>query len=268
MLEEKENILLDVKDLSVALESTGDTATCILDNINIQIKRKQRVALIGQSGSGKTITSRAILGLLSGNMKISSGQINFNNKLISLNNDSVLQDLRGKKISMVFQEPHAALNPVFRIGTQLTDIIMTNLKISKKSAKEKALDSLSQVGFSNSREIFKIYPGQLSGGMAQRVLIAMAISCQPELIIADEPTSALDSVTQSKILKLIFELQEKFQFAVLIISHDIPLVKKYVDYVYILKDGIMVYSGAVKDIAYPNPDPYIQSLFDTLPNAL
>ncbi len=268
MPEDKENILLEVKDLSVALESSGDTTPCILDHINIHIKRKQRVALIGQSGSGKTITSRAILGLLSENMKISSGQMIFNQKLISLNNDSDLGHLRGKHISMIFQEPHAALNPVFRIGTQLTDVIITNLKLSKKSAKEKALDSLSQVGFSNSKEIFKMYPGQLSGGMAQRVLIAMALSCQPELIIADEPTSALDSVTQTKILKLIFELQEKFQFAVLIISHDITLVKKYVDYVYILKDGIVIYSGAIKDIAYPNPDPYIQSLFETLPDVL
>ena len=266
MPEENENILLEIKNLSVTLEKSDKTITRILDSVNLSINKKQRLALIGQSGSGKTITSRAILGLLPEKMKISSGHILFNNQIIPHNDESALENLRGKNISMVFQEPHAALNPVFQVGTQLLDIIRANLQLKKKAAKEKALDVLSQVGFSDVQDIFKMYPGQLSGGMAQRVLIAMALSCQPELIIADEPTSALDAVTQTKILKLIFDLQEKFQFAFLIISHDIPLVKKYVEDVYILQNGKMVYSGALKDIAYPNPDPYIQSLFETLPN--
>jgi ABC-type dipeptide/oligopeptide/nickel transport system ATPase component len=264
----REDILLKIKNLTVALKRSDNTTLSILDNINLSLNREQRVAIIGQSGSGKTITSRAILGLLPENMRIISGRISFDNKNITIDNESALEDLRGEKIAMIFQEPHAALNPVFRIETQLTDVIRTNLKLSKKSAKEKALNILLQVGFSNAQEIFKMYPGQLSGGMAQRVLIAMALSCQPELIIADEPTSALDAITQTKILKLIFDLQEKYQFALLIISHDIPLIKKYVNDVYILKDGKIIYSGAINDIAYPNPDPYIQSLFETLPDVV
>ncbi|MBN1406326.1 MAG: ABC transporter ATP-binding protein [Calditrichaceae bacterium] len=268
MTEKNENILLEIKNLSVILEKSDKTSKVILDGINLTLNKKQRSALIGQSGSGKTITSRAILGLLPENMKISSGDIRFDQQIISYKNEADLENLRGKKIAMIFQEPHAALNPVFRVGTQITDVLKLNLNLNKQTAAEQAMDVLSQVGFSNPQEIYKMYPGQLSGGMAQRVLIAMALSCQPELIIADEPTSALDAITQSKILKLIFDLQEKFQFAFLIISHDIPLVKKYVADVYILKDGEIVYSGAIKKITYPNPDPYIQSLFETLPDVL
>jgi len=264
----EENILLEINNLSVALEKPGNDPALILDSINLSVKRKQRLALIGQSGSGKTITSRAILGLLPENMRISGGQISFDNKRIPYNDETILENLRGKKIAMIFQEPHAALNPVFRVGTLLMDIIKANLNVPKKSAKEPALNVLSQVGFSNAKEIFNRYPGQLSGGMAQRVLIAMALSCEPELIIADEPISALDAITQSRILKLIFDLQEKYQFAFMIISHDIPIIKKYVEDVYILKNGKIVYSGAIKDIAYPNPDPYIHSLFETLPDVL
>ena len=268
MTKENENILLEIKNVSVTLEKSDKTTTSILDNINLSINKNQRLALIGQSGSGKTITSRAILGLLPENMKISSGEFSLNNRIISHDDDSALENLRGKTVAMIFQEPHAALNPVFQVGTQLTDVIKVNLKLKRKVAKSRALNVLTQVGFSNPDEIYKMYPGQLSGGMAQRVLIAMALSCQPELIIADEPTSALDAITQSKILKLIFDLQEKFQFAFMIISHDIPLIKKYVDDVYIMKDGKIIYTGAIKNLPHPNPDSYIQSLFETLPDVL
>ena len=267
MPENSEDILLEIKNLSVELVKSGSTSL-ILENINLSIHKKQRVALIGQSGSGKTITAKAILGLLPESMQQASGQISYEDKIIPFDDETAFEELRGNKIAMIFQEPHAALNPVFQAGTQLIDVIQANLRLSKKPAKEKALDLLSQVGFTEVSQIFKMYPDQLSGGMAQRVLIAMALSCQPGLIIADEPTSALDAVTQSKILNLIFDLQEKYQFTFLIISHDIPLIKKYFEDVYILQNGKRVYSGALKDIEYPNPNPYIQSLFDTLPDAL
>ncbi|MEJ2543973.1 MAG: ABC transporter ATP-binding protein [Calditrichaceae bacterium] len=265
MPEENKNILLELKNLSVTNKKYDKTTAPILENINLSINKKQCLALIGQSGSGKTITSRAILGLLPENMKITKGEVHFNRQIVDHDDESAMENLRGKKIAMIFQEPHAALNPVFQVGTQLMDVIRVNLKMKKKAARSLSLDVLSQVGFSNPQDIFKMYPGQLSGGMAQRVLIAMALSCQPELIIADEPTSALDAITQSKILKLIFDLQEKFQFAFMVISHDIPLIKKYVNDVYIMKDGKIVYTGAIKNITYPNPDSYIQSLFETLP---
>jgi ABC-type glutathione transport system ATPase component len=130
----REDILLKIKNLTVALKRSDNTTLSILDNINLSLNREQRVAIIGQSGSGKTITSRAILGLLPENMRIISGRISFDNKNITIDNESALEDLRGEKIAMIFQEPHAALNPVFRIETQLTDVIRTNLKLSKKSA--------------------------------------------------------------------------------------------------------------------------------------
>lgn len=255
--------LLEINNLSVELEQSG-SKSIIIEDINISINKKQRVALIGQSGSGKTVTARSVLGILPENMNVSSGQFIYNNKIIPFDDETALEELRGNKIAMIFQEPHAALNPVFKVGSQLTDVIQTNLKISKRQSKDKALDVLSDVGFADGNQIFKMYPDQLSGGMAQRVLIAMALGCKPELIIADEPTSALDAVTRTKVLNLVFDLQEKYQFAFLIISHDIPLIKKYVDDVYILKDGKLLYHGMIKDIAYPNPDPYIQSLFETL----
>jgi len=266
--ETNENKLLELKNLSVTLEKSDRTTATLLTDLNLSIQKNQRIALIGQSGCGKTMTSRAILGLLPDNIKISSGQIHFNDQIVNHDDESAMEDLRGKKIALIFQEPQAALNPVFQVGTQITDVIKTNLKLKKKEARERALAMLLHVGFFDAQEIFKMYPGQLSGGMAQRVLIAMALSCQPELIIADEPTSALDAITQSKILKLIFDLQEKFQFAFMIISHDIPLIKKYVDDVYIMKDGKIIYTGAIKNLPHPNPDSYIQSLFETLPDVL
>jgi ABC-type glutathione transport system ATPase component len=260
-------MLLEVKNLSVKLKQ-AEESHYILQDVNFTIDKGQTVAIIGQSGCGKTITARAILGLLPETMEKVAGEIYFEGNEVKETGRYSFENLRGKQISMVFQESVAALNPVFRIGTQLRDIIQTNMGLSKKVAEDKSFHILAEVGFENPKDIYKMYPNQLSGGMAQRAIIAMALSCEPSLIIADEPTSALDVSTQAKILNLICDLQNQHGFAILIISHDLHLVSSFAKDVYVFNHGKIVSKGDLNSLTFSHSDSYIQSLLDTLPDSL
>jgi ABC-type dipeptide/oligopeptide/nickel transport system ATPase component len=232
--------ILKVSDLSVRLKKS-DPQTFIVKNINLSIKKGQSVSIIGSSGSGKTMTARAIIGLLPDSMEIVSGRILFNGNEM---NSKTYAKVRGNGISMIFQEPLSALNPVFTIGTQIKDIIKTNLGLSAKSAKTRSIELLAELRFDDPQAVSRMYPGQLSGGMAQRVMIAMALSCNPQMIIADEPTSALDISTQARILRLIHELQSLHKFAFLMISHDLSLVSHLSDYIYLIDRGKILKEGS------------------------
>ena len=232
-------IILEVDSLSVVAQNQ-DGQKNVLDEVSFKIEQGKVQSLIGPSGSGKTMIALALLGLLPENIKQTSGNILFDGHSVGKGLDFAFSDLRGKKITMIFQEPQASLNPVFRIGTQLIDVIQINQQISKKKAQIEAINILEEVGLPDSHSVYRQYPHQLSGGMAQRVLIALALSCYPLLLIADEPTTALDAATQIQILKLLKKLQDKHHFAMLLISHDMQVVAAMADSIVELNNGKIV----------------------------
>lgn len=254
-----DDILLKVSDLSVQLKNS-DPHSFILNKINLSIKKGQSVSIIGSSGSGKTMTARAIIGLLPETMEKVNGQMYFDGNEI---NPQSHARLRGKGISMIFQEPISALNPVFTVGTQMRDILKTNLGISAKSARKRSVELLRELKFDDPQSVYRMYPSQLSGGMAQRVMIAMALSCNPQMVIADEPTSALDISTQARILNLIHELQSIHQFAFLMISHDLSLVSYLSEYVYLIEKGKIIKEGNTLDNKDINTSLKINPQFGT-----
>ena len=218
------SILLEVNNLSVRINNAFHSIS-ILKNLSFTINTGDVLAVSGPSGSGKTITALSLMGLLPAQAEIYSGEMCFNGDVIKMTCEESLGKMRGKNISMIFQEPHAALNPVRNIGNQLNDIIKRHYRnLQKKEIAAKSIEILTDVGFQNPEIIYKSYPHQLSGGMAQRVIIACALSCRPSLLIADEPTTALDATTQILILKLLRDLQEKMHFSMLLISHDINVL--------------------------------------------
>lgn len=255
--------LLCVNNLSVALQRPGQS-TPILHNISFELRAGETLALIGASGSGKSMTALALLDLLPEPLKRTGGEIRFAGREISGASAGDLADLRGCDIAMIFQDPGAALNPVFRVGGQIVDIIKTHMKLPIRAAKARTFYLLRQVGFADCDSVYHSYPHELSGGMAQRVMIAMALSCNPRLIIADEPTTALDVTTQAQILKLIFDLQRVRKFALLLISHDLNLVGSLADFVVVMQSGRVVESGAAARIMAAPEHPHTQELVNSV----
>lgn len=235
-------ILLNVQNLQITIGQK-----LIVDNIHFTIKSGEVLALIGESGSGKSMTAMSIMRLLSSNAKIlSNSGIQFaDTNLVSLS-EKQMQKVRGKKIGMVFQEPMTALNPVLKIGTQVAEVLRRHTHLRGKVLYQRVLALLQEVGLSNSVQTYHQYPHQLSGGMRQRVVIAIAIAAQPSLLIADEPTSALDVFTQTKILNLLKEQQIKTGMAMLFITHDLSVAKKIADRILVLKNGKVVETQATE----------------------
>ena len=255
--------LLCVNDLSVALQRPGKSIP-ILHNISFELRAGETLALIGASGSGKSMTALALLDLLPKPLERTGGEIRFAGRQISGVSAGNLADLRGCDIAMIFQDPGAALNPVFRVGGQIVDVIKTHMKLPTRAAKARTFYLLRQMGFADRDSVYHSYPHELSGGMAQRVMIAMALSCNPRLIIADEPTTALDVTTQGKILKLILDLQRAKKFALLLISHDLSLVGSLADFVAVLQSGRVVESGAAARIMASPKHPHTRELVDSV----
>lgn len=253
--------LLSVKNLSVRFESDIRNPFRIQD-VSFDIHSNETLAIVGESGSGKTVTALTLLGLLPTRAGIHNGEIRFQGKKVTEDGDLDFAELRGKHIAMIFQEAHAALNPAFSIGTQILDVVQTHQQLSTELARKRVLALLTAVGLANHH--FHAYPHQLSGGMAQRVMIALALSCQPELIIADEPTTALDVTTQIKILRLIKSLQKELHFALLLISHDISLVKVLADFILVMHNGRIVEKGVAGDLLSHPTQPYTQELLNSV----
>ncbi|MCZ0701643.1 oligopeptide/dipeptide ABC transporter ATP-binding protein [Natronobacillus azotifigens] len=258
--------VLSVEDLKTYFYLENSNIAKAVDRVNFSIHPGETVALVGESGSGKSITSLSIMQLIDKPGKIVNGSIQLEGReLVQLSNRKMTK-IRGKEVGMIFQEPMTALNPVYTIGNQIIEVLRKHKKISKKDARKQAIELLKTVGFPRAEATMKEYPHQLSGGMRQRVMIAIAISCEPKLLIADEPTTALDVTIQAQILDLINEMKKKFNMAVLLITHDLGVVAEYADRVLVMYGGQIVEQGTKRQLFKSAKHPYTNGLLESLPS--
>jgi peptide/nickel transport system ATP-binding protein len=257
--------LLEVRNLETAFLISGEYYNAV-DGVSFRVKRKQILGVVGESGCGKSVMSLSIMGLLpKNNSKIRAGEIIFEGRSIEKFDEDELNKIRGKEISMIFQEPMTSLNPVFTIGSQIQEVFFNHMNISKKEARQKSIELLKNVGISRPESVVDEYPHQLSGGMRQRVMIAMAIACQPKLLIADEPTTALDVTVQAQILELLKEIQKTNDMAVILITHDLGVVAEMCDEVIVMYAGKIVERANVQSLFYNPKHPYTQLLMSAIP---
>lgn len=257
--------LLEVNNLETAFDIDGQYYNAV-DNVSLNVGKGQIVGIVGESGCGKSVLSLSIMGLLpTGIGKIKAGEIIFNGIHLERMKDKEMNKIRGQDISMIFQEPMTSLNPVFTIGYQIQEVLFNHLKISKAEAKAESVALLKSVGISRPSEIIDEYPHQLSGGMRQRVMIAIAIACQPKLLIADEPTTALDVTVQAQILNLIKEIQRVNDMSVILITHDLGVVAEMCHEVLVMYAGKIVERTDVDTLFYHPKHPYTKLLMGAIP---
>jgi peptide/nickel transport system ATP-binding protein len=254
--------LLEVKNLRTSFGSVH-----AVDNVSFNVRRGEAVALVGESGCGKSVTAMSIMRLLTPPGKITGGSVSFKGRDLAQISERDMRNVRGNDIAMVFQEPMTSLNPVFKIGSQVAEAIRIHRKVSKKEAWKQAGEMLELVSIPDPVKRLQDYPHQLSGGMRQRVMIAIALSCDPELLIADEPTTALDVTIQAQIMELLASLQKKLGLAVLLITHDLGVVAEFCERVIVMYTGRVVEDAPVRQL-FGNPaHPYTRGLLKSLPGA-
>lgn len=264
-MSKEEKNLLDVQNLQTGFYIDGKLYNAV-DDVSLTVKPKEVVCVVGESGCGKSVMSLSIMQLLpKQNTKISAKAITFNDEDLKSKSIPEMNKIRGKDIAMIFQEPMTALNPVFTIGSQLQEVLFNHTDISKKDAREKSIDLLRQVGISRPEQIVDEYPHQLSGGMRQRVMIAIAIALHPKLLIADEPTTALDVTVQAQILELLKDIQDKEDMAIMMITHDLGVVAEMADRVVVMYAGQIVETASVVELFKEPKHPYTQALLDSIP---
>jgi peptide/nickel transport system ATP-binding protein len=257
--------LLQVKDLVTSFKTDRGIIRAV-DGISFDIRKGQTVGLVGESGCGKSVTSLSILRLIQSPPGfVERGSINFDGKNILALDDAGMRSIRGNRISMIFQEPMTSLNPVFTIGDQIGEVFRIHQGMNKKQARAKAIDMLRLVKIPAPESRVDEYPHQLSGGMRQRVMIAMALACNPELLIADEPTTALDVTIQAQILDLMADLQKTLNMAILLITHDLGVVAEVCDYVMVMYAGKIAEQAPVKDLFKDPKHPYTKGLLNSIP---
>ncbi len=257
--------LLEIKNLSLSFPSQAGEVE-VLGNVNLRIGKGEIVGVVGESGCGKTLTALSVMGLLpSPPAKINSGEVTYRGKNLLSLTERELRDYRGNKISMIFQEPMSSLNPVYTIGDQIGEVIRVHENVSREEEKKRVLFLLDTVGIPSPSDRYSSYPHELSGGMCQRVMIAMALACNPELLIADEPTTALDVTIQAGILSLIKSLRDKFSMAVMFISHDLGVISNIADRVYVLYAGKVVEEATVEQLFSAPAHPYTIGLINSIP---
>ena len=260
------NTLLSVNDLRTYFYTPYGIIKAV-DRVNFELSSGEALGIIGESGSGKTVTGLSIMRLIFPPGKIlADSRILFRGEDLLSKSEDEMRKIRGNKISMVFQDPMTSLNPVFTIGEQLTRVIQTHQNLTKKEATEKTIKLLREVGISDPEKRIRNYPHQFSGGMRQRVLIAMAISCYPDLIIADEPTTALDVTTQAKIIELLKDLQRKIGTSLIFITHDLALISEIVSEVLVMYCGMILEKGRVDKLLSEPLHPYTEGLLRSLPD--
>ena len=257
-------MLLEVKNLETEFRVKRGQVKAV-NGVSFEVEKGEILAVVGESGSGKSVTSLSIMGLIRDPGKIVGGQILFNGEDLLKKNTREMEQIRGDKISMIFQEPMTSLNPVYRIKDQIMENILTHEKVSKEEALKRSIEMLDLVSIPAPERRAYDYPHQMSGGMRQRVMIAMALSCHPELLIADEPTTALDVTIQAQILDLINRLRKKLGMAVLLITHDLGVVAETADRVVVMYCGRVVEQAKVLDLFTDPKHPYTRGLLDSIP---
>lgn len=257
--------LLEISDLHTYFKTDSGTVKAV-DGVSLSVEAGETVAIVGESGSGKTVTSEAITRLFkSPPGYIADGSIKINGQEVTEMSDDELRRIRGGSVSHIFQNPQGALNPVYTVGWQIREAIQLHRDVSKGEAREHAVELLTKVGIPEASSRLNDYPHEFSGGMKQRVLIAIALACEPELLIADEPTTALDVTIQAQILKLLKELQTERNMGVLFITHDLGVVAEIADRVAVMYSGKIMEKGPVMDIFETPAHPYTRALLDCLP---
>lgn len=255
--------LLDVKNLSIAVGKIP-----IVRNISFSLERTETLGIVGESGCGKSLTSLAIMGLMGGTqLNISSGSIHFDGQDLTKLKPAARRKLMGPGMAMIFQEPMTSLNPVYLVGQQIVEMILQHEKITKKAAWSRAVELLRQVKIPDPEGRAKSYPHQLSGGMRQRVVIAMALACRPSLLIADEPTTALDVTVQAQILDLLDDLQQETGMAMMMISHDLGVIAENCQNVAVMYRGQIIESASVEQLFAAAEHPYTRGLIASIPDA-
>jgi len=258
------NKLLKIEDLELSFKMY-EGISYVLKKINLDLNKGERVALVGESGSGKSVTTKLILGLLNQKNVTKKGKILFNDKNILNLSQNEFKKIRGNNISIIFQDPIAALNPVFKIKDQFYEVNLNHKKMSKKDSFIRACNALEKVSIRDPERILESYPFQLSGGLAQRVVITMAMINKPELLLADEPSTALDVTIQNQALDLMDDLTKETNTAVLLITHNMGVVRKFAEKVYVIYRGVIVEEGTKKQL-FNNPGhPYTKALLESIP---
>src|SRR5215471_7901249 len=256
--------LLDVRDLTVEFTTRRGIVRAV-ERINITIAKGETVGIVGESGSGKSVTSYAAMRILDRAGRIAEGSVVFSNIDVASADEDVLRDLRGREMSMIFQNPRAALNPIRKVGRQIEDVLLQHVQATHMDATQKTIELLDQVRIARPRERYHAYPFELSGGMCQRVVIALALACRPQLLIADEPTTGLDVTTQKVVMDLIAELTRERGMSTILITHDLGLAATYCDRVAVMEKGRVVESASARSIFTAPVHRYTRKLMRATP---
>jgi oligopeptide/dipeptide ABC transporter ATP-binding protein len=256
--------LLDVKGLKVRF-ATEDGTVHAVDGVDFELDRGKVLGIVGESGSGKSVTALTVLGLTRDRNTRFEGEVDYKGQNLLQMSESRLRDVRGNEIAMIFQDPMTSLNPVYNVGDQIVEAIMTHEGTTKKDARRRAVELLRQVGIPNAQQRASDYPHQFSGGMRQRAMIAMALSCNPDVLIADEPTTALDVTIQAQILELLDNLRADFDSSVILITHDLGVVAEVADEIIVMYAGRVVERGSKRDVFYDPQHPYTWGLLGSIP---
>ncbi|MDD9725148.1 ABC transporter ATP-binding protein [Roseovarius sp. SK2] len=256
--------LLSVKNLTLDIP-TGSGTLHAVRGIDFEMKCGETLSIVGESGSGKSLTSLALMGLLAKSIKRSADEIRYDDIDLLNANNRVMRDLRGNRIAMIFQEPMTSLNPAYTIGDQLMETLLLHRNVSKAKARARAVELLEKVGITAAESRLSQYPHQLSGGLRQRVMIAMALMCEPDLLIADEPTTALDVTIQAQILRLLVDLTREMNMAMILITHDLGVVARVADKVAVMYAGELVETGPAEAVFATPSHPYTRGLLRCIP---
>lgn len=257
-------MLLSVKNLSTEFPVKKGIVRAVED-VSFDVDQGEILAIVGESGSGKSVTSLSIMGLLAEPGHVAGGSLEFEGKDLATLSEKQYRELRGNDMAMIFQEPMTSLNPVYRVGNQIVEAIRTHEKVSKAEAKDRAVDLLRKVGIPSPEARINDYPHQMSGGMRQRVMIAIALACEPKLLIADEPTTALDVTIQAQILELMMGLKEKLGMAIIMITHDLGIVARMCEKIAVMYAGKIVEYGTTDEIFYEPKHEYTKGLLRSIP---